>query len=120
MFKDLSPSDIRFMHRRINPRFKDGRSLNATVDQIASGQMSVRALPTIRVVERNGLYYSFDNRRLYVYRALQQKGKLDSILVNVVDISLFQPKRFSTINNGLTISFSTGFEIPYPHAPVSG
>jgi len=49
-----------------------------------------------------------------------EKGKLDSILVNVVDISLFQPKRLSTTNNGLTISFSKGFEIPYPDAPVSG
>ena len=71
MLKDLSPSDIRFMHRQINPRFKGGRSLNATVDQIASGQMSVYALPTIRVVQRNDRYYALDNRRLYVYRERQ-------------------------------------------------
>ena len=100
---DLSPCDIRFMHHRINNQFSNGNSVNETIERIARGEMSVGRLPKIRVVKINNSYYAFDNRRLYVYRVLHYRGLLNEIKVYLAPLSQFQPKRFSTKNNGLSI-----------------
>ena len=99
----LSPAEIRFIHDNICRKFKNGRSVNDTIDQIAKGCMSVEELPKIAVIKKDGYYYSLDNRRLYVYRVLHYRGLLENVIVNHVSSSLFQPEKFTTINNGNSI-----------------
>ena len=99
----LSPADIRFMHDSIRCIFSNGRSVNDTIEQIADGHMSVDIFPKIRVIKKDGYYYSFDNRRLYVYRVLHYRGMLKNVIVNHVPLSLFQPRKFTTKNNGISI-----------------
>ena len=112
---ELQPSKIRFMHHSINPKFRNRRSLEDTINKIQQGLMSVNDLPTIRVVRKNGFYYAFDNRRLYVYRVLEYRGRLNRIKVNLAPLSQYQPRRFSTSNNGESVILKYG-ETTLPHA----
>ena len=109
----LSPCEIRFMHHSINENFGDGRSINATIERITRGEMTVNAIPKIRVVKMNKSYFTFDNRRLYVYRVLHHRGLLDKINVLVAPKSDFQIKRFSTRNYGKSISLKSGTTLPH-------
>ena len=113
---ELAPSQIRFMHRSINSKFSNGDSLDETINKIDLGLLNVYDLPKIRVVKRNGFYYAFDNRRLYVYRVLQYRGKLDTVRVYLAPSSKFQPRRFSTLNNGESVVLKSGNTLPHSHA----
>ena len=113
---ELCPTEIRFMQSHINYRFRCGKSVNETVEKISMGTMSIQELPTIKVVFRNDAYYAFDNRRLYVYRVLHRRGKLDKISVLLASIDQFQPSRFTTTNNGRTVTMSRGETLPHSEA----
>ena len=110
---NLCPTEIRFMHDKINFKFRCGGSVNETVEKISLGRMSVQDLPTIRVVFKNGTYCAFDNRRLYIYRVLHWCGKLDEVTVKQVSLSLFKPSRFTTKNNGNTVRMRGGLGLPH-------
>ena len=112
---ELRPSKIRFMHHSINPKFRNGKSVEDTIRRIQQGLMNVNELPTIRVVRKDGFYYAFDNRRLYVYRVLEHRGKLNRIRVKLAPLSEYQPHRFSTENNGESVILKYG-ETTLPHA----
>ena len=112
---ELRPSKIRFMHDSINPNFRSGQSLEDTINRIQQGHMSVYDLPKIRVVRKDGFYYAFDNRRLYVYRVLEHRGRLNRIRVNLAPLSEYQPHRFSTLNNGESVILKYG-ETTLAHA----
>jgi len=103
MLIELSPCDIRFMHHRINNKFSSGQSVNETIEEICRGEKRVEDLPRIRVVKMKNSYYAFDNRRLYVYRVLHYRGRLDKIKVNLASINQFQPNRYSTKNEGISV-----------------
>ena len=110
---ELAPSNIRFMHDCISKRFSDGRSVNGTINDITCGYMSVHDIPRIRVVCKDGNYYSFDNRRLYVYRVLHCRGLLNTVTVKLASMKLFQPQKFTTKNNGQTVVVKR--DITYEH-----
>ena len=112
----LCPTEIRFMHSKINSTFRGGISVNDTVNQICEGKMSIHQLPKIKVVFRNDKYYAFDNRRLYVYRVLHLRGKLDKISVYLADESKFQLRRFTTTNDGSYVFMKRGLALPHTHA----
>jgi filamentous hemagglutinin len=59
-----NPKDIRFTQDSVSNTFKDGRTLQATIDGLKTGKISPDDLPPIRVFEKDGVIYSLDNRRL--------------------------------------------------------
>jgi len=113
---ELAPSKIRFMHDRIKDRFSNGATLNETITKIELGLMDVYDLPKIRVVRRNGFYYAFDNRRLYIYRVLEHRNKLDEVKVKLAPPSKFKPSYFTIKNNGESIRLTRGTTLPHSHA----
>ena len=78
--------------------------------------MDIYDLPKIRVVRKDGFYYAFDNRRLYVYRVLQFKGVLEKVEVELAPLRYFQQDRFTTENNGESIKLVRGITLPHSHA----
>ena len=105
---EISPRDLRFMSDSISCRFRNGNSVNETVDQIETGKSAVYDLPKIRVVQLNNEYYSFDNRRLYVYRCLNCRGLLDRIKVKLAPISQYDKTRHTTMNGGKCVKVRRG------------
>jgi filamentous hemagglutinin len=59
-----NPKDIRFTQDSVSNTFKDGQTLQSTIDGLKSGKISPDDLPPIRVFEKDGAVYSLDNRRL--------------------------------------------------------
>ena len=112
----LAPSKIRFMHHKINSQFKNGNSVNKTILKIKNSVMDINVLPKIRVVRKDGFYYAFDNRRLYVYRVLQFKGVLEKVEVELAPLRYFQQDRFTTENNGESIKLVRDITLPHSHA----
>ena len=116
---ELCPTEIRFMHENIYERFGRRRSrgdyVNDVIEKISDGRMNVYTLPKIRVVRlehRNNYYFAFDNRRLYVYRVLHHRGKLDTVKVKLASPDLFRSRRFNTLNNGKSVTLKSDFAIP--------
>ena len=113
---ELAPSKIRFMQNRINSQFKNGDSVNETILKIENSLMDIYDLPKIRVVRKDGFYYAFDNRRLYVYRVLHFRGLLEKIKVKLAPLRDFQQDRFTTENNGESIELARGITLPHSNA----
>jgi hypothetical protein len=70
----IDVNDILFTQSTISANFKDGSPVQNLVGRIKAGSSSVDDLPTIRVVEIDGKFYSLDNRRLWVLKEVK-KGK---------------------------------------------
>ncbi|XP_033745120.1 uncharacterized protein LOC117330754 [Pecten maximus] len=83
---NLRPNDIRFSQDSINNVF-DKRSTHAnrrigeTLDALLRGLCKISDIPTITVVQRNGAWYTTDNRRLWVFRKLEELGGCTTIPV---------------------------------------
>ncbi|XP_069124896.1 uncharacterized protein [Argopecten irradians] len=102
----LRPSEIRFSQDSINNVF-DKRSLHAyrrigeTLDDLLRGRCSISQIPTITVVQRNGVWYTTDNRRLWVFRKLEELGKCTTI--SVYQGYSIPSEKFTTRNSGRSI-----------------
>lgn len=82
----VDPVHIRFMHSKIRPVFSDGKSVQQTLDDILAGKVKVEDLPQIVIIQQDeNLYYSMNNRRLWVLKKLREKGALkdNKVLVRV-------------------------------------
>jgi len=79
MIKELAPSEIRFMHDTIHPKFRNGKGVNQVIEDIYKGVTKIEDIPRIEVTKRNIKYYSLSNRRLYVFRVLQKRKFLSRI-----------------------------------------
>lgn len=78
----LRPSDIMYSQRTIAPHFQNGLPLEKLRDQIYYRAISIRDIPMISVkVLPDGSYLSLDNRRLWVFKELENRGVINFILV---------------------------------------
>lgn len=95
----IDPKKVRFSQDNISSSFKDKRSVADLTQKLKSGALSPDAVAPIRIVEKDGLIYTLDNRRL---KAFQDAGvpinyqKLDAIPANELS-------KFSTKNEGISI-----------------
>ena len=63
-----NPSEIRFSQPTASPNFSDGGTINDTISALQNG-LSPDSIPTIRIFERNGIWFTVDNRRLAAFIA---------------------------------------------------
>ena len=102
----MRPSDIRYSQDSISCYFDSkcphsSYLLGETVDSVCAGRTSLSSIPTITVVYRSGHWYTADNRRLWVFRQLENMGKCEEIPVYVgYDI---RDEKFTTTNGGLYV-----------------
>lgn len=81
----LKPSEIRFSQDSIGNSFggytsHPFRRIGQTLDDILSGRCNVDSIPRISVMNRNGLWFTADNRRLWVFQQAEKRGKIEKIL----------------------------------------
>ena len=82
MTQTLSPSEIRYSQDSISHKFHDGNLLTSTFARLISGQLSVTSLPTLECAQKDGNWYvSSGNRRLFLYKKLQEAGVISTITV---------------------------------------
>uniref|UniRef100_A0A0L8FR60 Uncharacterized protein n=1 Tax=Octopus bimaculoides TaxID=37653 RepID=A0A0L8FR60_OCTBM len=94
MFITLSPKEIRYTQDSISSCFQNGNEIQDLISEIIRGQTTTHEIRTIRVFDKDGKYYSLDNRRLYVFKEVQR----------LIKSAKFEDKdKFTTRNNGLSI-----------------
>lgn len=63
----LNPKDIKFTQPNVSPNFKNGAKVHDLVNDLRSGKISPNNIEPIRVVQKDGVLWSLDNRRLFAY-----------------------------------------------------
>ena len=101
MLMKLKPLDVYFSQDSIRCVFRNGVSVNETIDSVIDGKVQVADIPHITVVKLNERYYSQNNRRLYIFRVLHCLGYLNEIWVNTSTRVNF--KQFTTKNKGESV-----------------
>ena len=95
----IDPRLVRFSQNSIGSNFKSGRPVSGLTRDLRSGKVTASDVDPIRIVEKDGLIYSLDNRRL---KAFQDAGlpiqyeKLDNIPENEL-------RKFTTKNEGVSV-----------------
>ena len=88
---DVDVDNVFFTHARIRPIFSGcGRRLVDTLKSIEKGETKLEALPQITILATptsgtDGLYFSLNNRRLWVLKQLKAKGIIETVRVRVKD-----------------------------------
>nr|XP_002130515.2 uncharacterized protein LOC100180450 [Ciona intestinalis] len=108
----LLPSDIRFTQDNINSVFFGGDSVNKTIEKICYGKMRVEELPLMTVIKLNNSFYSYDNRRLYVFRVLELLNGVQKIPVFLT--TYIDTNKFTSQNNGESIVVRN--DVTFPQA----
>lgn len=102
----LKPSEIRFSQDSIGNSFggytsHPFRRIGQTLDDILTGRCNADSIPRISVMNRNGLWFTADNRRLWVFQQAEKRGKIEEIYVSVTFYINFN--KFTTENNGMSV-----------------
>lgn len=98
----LSPSEIRYFQDSISNKFTDGTSLTSTFALLLDGQLSVSSLPAMGCFWMNGSWYAVSgNRRLFLYKHLEDAGVLDTVTVSRA--RGYNSRKFTTKCNGLDV-----------------
>jgi RHS repeat-associated protein len=97
----IDPKSIRFSQDDISATFRNGKDVQDLIDQLKGGQ-KINIEP-IRIVQKDGMVYTLDNRRLYTY---QQAG-VEIPYIKLDEIPKNELKKFSTLNQGTSIKVRT-------------
>ncbi|GHU89942.1 hypothetical protein FACS1894155_07630 [Bacteroidia bacterium] len=97
----INPKEVRFSQSDISKTFRDGSSVEDLIKGLKNGSIDPNSVTPIRIVEKDGLIYTLDNRRLKAFQEADMDipyEKLDKIPEN----ELF---KFTTTNDGTSIIF---------------
>ena len=95
-----SPRTIRYSQDSIGPNFKDGRSVLDLADGLSTGAVDPGSIPPIRIFNRDGRWFSLDNRRL---AAFDLAGVDAPYVLATPDEIAREAWKFTTKNNGDSI-----------------
>eukprot|EP00435_Cladocopium_sp_Y103_P005660 s205_g1.t2 len=75
----LNPLVVRFTHGEISPAFGNGGSLDQTIEKFRCNELSAENFQDVplKVVQKDGILWSLNNRRLYVFRVAHAFGCCD-------------------------------------------
>lgn len=102
----IDPKRIRTMQDNVGSRFRDGRSLEDTIDGLRRGTIKPEDIPPIRVGEINGEIFTLDHRRLVAFR--EAGIPINYIKASDDELTREASKKMKTINNGLDVEIRKG------------
>ena len=84
----LRPRDICFKQKLLPSSFDDGIPVRETLQQLANEEILIEDLPSIDVVwcQQKWVWYTLNNRRLWVFRELEKMGKCQYIATKRVEV----------------------------------
>jgi hypothetical protein len=100
-----NPSTIRFTQDSISGVFKDGRTITDLIDGLKSGEISPDKVTPVRIFEKDGNFFTLDNRRLYAY---QQAGVAIPYRWATAEEVANETWKFTTKNDGISIRVRGG------------
>jgi hypothetical protein len=101
---ELWPSQIRYSQDSIESTFCNGVKIGKVLDYIYDGVLSIDNVSPIQVEKKGHIWYTADNRRLWVFQQLEKLGKCKQIhYLDVTDIDDIPPHRFTASNGGKSV-----------------
>ncbi|XP_069104093.1 uncharacterized protein [Argopecten irradians] len=103
--QQMRPSDLRFTHDSVSCRFSDGHTLEDTFKKLLNGDLQHYQLRPLVAMSHMGHWFVVrGNRRLYLYKKLEEIGKIDEVKVVTqnFDDRVFT-KQFSSKNMGVSL-----------------
>jgi hypothetical protein len=64
----MDPNSVRFSQSSISPHFGDGGTIDELAEELRAGRIRSADIPSLRLVEKEGLFFTLDNRRLEAFR----------------------------------------------------
>ncbi|KAL3859187.1 hypothetical protein ACJMK2_009416 [Sinanodonta woodiana] len=64
----LKPSLIYFCQDSIHYSFYGGVTIGSVLDQIYEGTISINTIPMISICQKDGKWFTADNRRLWIFQ----------------------------------------------------
>jgi hypothetical protein len=96
----ISPLRVRFSQRSVSARFRDGRTIDELAELLRAGVVRPEDVEPIRLVVRNDLLFTLDNRRLEAFR----RAGLDVPYRMATDDEIAaEAWKFTTADQGLTV-----------------
>jgi len=100
----ILPSNVNFTHDSINEKFTCGRLVEDTFKDLSSGRIELQVIPRLQVAWHNNVWFTYTgNRRLYVFRRLEELGSLSEIQVEIT-AKRIQKAKLTTKNGGLSVN----------------
>jgi hypothetical protein len=96
----VDPNAVRFSQRSISFRFKDGRTVAELAVALKTGQVRPEDVPPLRLVEKEGEYFTLDNRRLEAFRRAGVAIPWRMATAEEIEQEAF---KFTTTNGGVSI-----------------
>lgn len=102
----VDPLEVYFTHARVRPFFSGcGRRLEDTLAELLAGRMRVEELPVITILYGAGggtMYFSLNNRRLWVLKELRKAGALNTVRVRTKEALPREKERYTPTKCSLT------------------
>jgi len=96
----MDPNSVRFSQASIAYRFKDGTTIDDLAAGLKNGSIRQEDIEPLPLVERGGLFYTLDNRRLEAFRRagvpIPWRMATDEEIVT-------ESWKFTTNNNGTVV-----------------
>jgi hypothetical protein len=64
----MDPNQVRFSQNSISYWLSQGQTIDDLAEGLRSGQIHAKEIPPLRLVQKGGLFYTLDNRRLEAFR----------------------------------------------------
>src|SRR5207244_13049018 len=86
--KEVNPFEIMFSQSTINNMFQIGNDIENTIDDLVNSKVKIEDFLMIQVCIIDDIFYSSDNRRLYIFQeAICQELNIKKIPVKVRQVS---------------------------------
>jgi hypothetical protein len=96
----MDPFEVRFSQGSISYRFKDGSTIDDLAEALRTGRVLPATVPPLRLVAKDGLFFTLDNRRLEAFR---RAGIAIPWRMATPEEVAAESWKFTTTNNGTTI-----------------
>jgi len=98
--RTIDPHNVRFSQNNIKATFKDGRRIDELVEGLKSGNIKKLEVKPIRLVFKEDLFFTLDNRRLAAFQKANVPVPYRMATVEEITKEFY---KFSTKNNGISI-----------------
>ena len=99
----MKPSEIFYSQNSIKYRFENGRTISSTFDVCVKEPDVIKRIRKMRVFQKDGKWFSMDNRRLWVFKKLEAEGHIKDVSVKRTSINQLPDDKFTTKNGGVDV-----------------
>lgn len=100
----LKPADILFTQDSISAKFQNGARIRDVLQALLDKRIKVSDIPLMRIVKNFNKWWSFDNRRLWLFREMASRGRCEEVKVRIIPFDEDEwEKKYTTKNGGKSV-----------------